>query len=882
MKALLLAVAALCLPLSALAQDAAPATEPSASEPPAPTDTASAGQPAEAAAPAEAEPAPPPATETVAEPAAAAAEAPAAPEAPEQAAPQSAGEVGTIAVQGTEPAAAPALPLEQAPNRIDEVVVTAQKTKQSARKVPLSITALDGAQMKQVGAASLADVSLYVPNVRVDAHDPGSPQVFIRGFGTNAFNPSFESSVAFVQDDLYFGRPGYFTESMFDIERIEVLRGPQGTLFGKNTVAGVFNVISKGPEGDPSVDGSVYYGNHNERRVEGGAGGMLTDWLGARIAGFFLDKDGQLYNDFLNRYEDKLRQEAGRLKLKLAPGNGFESELTAAHSRTNAPFWPFELMNLDSDTTTYLRGFDPKVEGNPYDFTTSFDTQGWIDKGSDTVSVRTHWDHGSDFGAIHDFDPVLVLGWSRFHIDQLNELDVSPADIARLDSHERHRQLSAELRFTGRTDSLLGLGTGVQFVGGAFWFKSRYDLFARVLAGQDLPSYLLTKDACQLLAASNGLDPSVCGPLGILALPGLSALGSLTSAVTNNDYYQFNYGQDIDSTALFGQFTWNITDKIAVTPGLRLSRENKGVDANGQSHCQTKDSGLGGPCVMEQVISSSDYHEPSLDKSEFDASPKLALQYFADHGVNYYTSYAKGYKSGGFNAISLKGGNLQYEPEKAQTWELGAKARFFDNTLSWNLTLYQTHFDNLQVLAFNGLFFDVSNAGTARSRGLETDFLWLTPYAPLRIAGSGGLLNAIYLKYDGAPAPIEDGIGQKQSLAGQRIAFAPRSSATLTPTLTYPFFGDLMLTFSGDVIWQGNQFVDTNLDPKKYVGGYTKFAARMVLAHPDGRWSISLGGNNLSDKRVLNQVVDATFFPGSYFAQQAAGRTVFGMVTFKL
>ena len=121
-------------------------------------------------------------------------------------------------------------PDDEAPRQLEDMVVTAQKTEQTLQEVPVSVTAIDGGFIQSTGSADLADVSLYVPNVRVDADDLGSPQVFIRGFGTNAFNPSFESSVGFVQDEIVFGRPGYFTEAMFDVDSVEVLRGPQGTL----------------------------------------------------------------------------------------------------------------------------------------------------------------------------------------------------------------------------------------------------------------------------------------------------------------------------------------------------------------------------------------------------------------------------------------------------------------------------------------------------------------------------------------------------------------------------------------------------------------------------------------------------------------------------
>ncbi|ROH91078.1 TonB-dependent receptor [Stagnimonas aquatica] len=803
-------------------------------------------------------------------------------EAPTPVPPEGSADLGSLPVQALSESAPPPAPAEESkagPRQLGEVVVTAQKTKQSLRRVPASVTALSGDFIKETGAADLADVSLYVPNSRVDADDIGSPQVFIRGFGTNAFNPSFESSVGFVQDDLYFGRPGYFTESMFDIDRVEILRGPQGTLFGKNTIAGVFNVISKGPTSEPSADARYFYGGQGEQRLEGGMGAMFGEHFGGRVGFLYREQDGQTYNQFLDRYEDSLQQQAVRGKLKLASGI-WSSELMLLTSETTAPFWPFQLMKLDADTRTYLQHFDANIEDDPYNFRTSFDTPGWIEKGSDTVALKNEWAMGPVAG-LKDFNTVLVLGGSRFRIDQLNELDVSPADIARLDNHEDHQQLTAELRFTGKADSLFGLGTGLEFVGGLFRYDSDYTLLARIMAGQDLASYLLTDDAAQL-ASGGALSSS---PLGFLGSFDLSNLGLLTGPlISNGDYYQFDYTQKVAANALFGQFTWNWTKHFAITPGVRLGMEEKKISTKGQSHCQIKDALPPGipapPCVMELLLGSSDYDQPDKKRKEYDISPKLSMQYFADHGVNYYVSYARGDKSGGINAISLTGEKLEYNAETAQTYELGAKGRFFNKTLNTSLTLYQTDFDNLQVLAFNGVLFDVSNAGTARSRGLEADFQWLTPYRPLRIVGSLGLLDAKYLDYPGAPAPISQGIGAKQNLGGQRIAFAPKATGTLTPSLTYEF-GEVAFTLAGDIIYQGDQYTDVDLDPATHVDPYYQYAARFIVADVRERWSLSVGGTNLGDKRVLNQVTDATFFPGTYFAQQAPGRQLFAVVGVK-
>jgi iron complex outermembrane receptor protein len=810
------------------------------------------------------------------------------PERPEGAA-EAAPEAPSAADLATVPVPQPVEPVPAVTDgestQLDELIVTAQKVKQPLRKVPLSVTALNGDFIQQTGAADLADVSLYVPNCRVDADDPGSPQVFIRGFGTNAFNPSFEASVALVQDELFLGRPGYFTEAMFDIDRVEVLRGPQGTLFGKNSVAGVFNVTSRSVDSDFALDARLFGGEDGEQRYEGGIGGMLTDWLGGRVAAMHRQQDGELFNQFQNRMEDSLEQTAGRVKAVLYPGGGLKAELTAVEAELDAPFWPFQLMRLDDDTRAYLEGFDAAIEDDPRNFVTSFNTPGYMQKGSETVGLKTEWDL-DEFGPLHAFVPVLVLGTSTYYVDQLNEIDVSPADIADFDNHEDHSQDSAELRFSGSFDSLLGLGTGLDFVVGAFAYESDYTLLVHVNAGDDIGSYLQTNDFAQLAGAGGGLgQPTVPVPLS-----------------TDGDYYQFDFAQDVESTAFFGQLTWHLTEQWALTPGIRYNKEDKRADSAGIGHCPGKDAGNPlQPCFMQQLLEAMDYSFRDLRKSETDVSPKVALQWFAPHGINYYVSYARGYKSGGFNSISfgqvcedddndantppacrtIRPEELEYEPENARTLEGGFKARSEGGRFSLNATYYTTEFDNLQVLAFNGFLFDVTNAGKAESQGWEADFQWLTPFEPLKIVGSVGMLEAYYTEYPGAPAPVHQdgsGLGTSQDLAGKTIAFAPEQTATLTPTLTL-LFGDYVAALAADVLYQGGQFTDTDLDPNTYQPASTKYAARLSFAHASGRWNVALGGTNLTDERTLNQVTDAPFFPGTYFAQQAPGRALFGTLT---
>lgn len=171
------------------------------------------------------------------------------------------------------------------PTRVlEEIVVTAQKRSQSLLEVPVSVSVISGDFVSDAGLRELADVAAYLPNVRFEP-DPGGSLVLIRGIGTSTDNEGFEPSVGLLVDEVYFGRANYFTDAMYDIERVELLRGPQGTLFGKNTIAGVFNVTRKAPSADWSANLSSIGGQRGERRFEGGFGGPISDTLQFRVAG---------------------------------------------------------------------------------------------------------------------------------------------------------------------------------------------------------------------------------------------------------------------------------------------------------------------------------------------------------------------------------------------------------------------------------------------------------------------------------------------------------------------------------------------------------------------------------------------------------------------
>jgi iron complex outermembrane recepter protein len=767
--------------------------------------------------------------------------------------------------------AAPAPAAAPAPERrsVDqEIIITAQKTEQALQDVPISVSAISGELFRDAALGDLNAVSAYVPSVRTDTDDLGSPQVFIRGFGTNTFNPSFEPSVGFVQDELFLARGAYFTEPIYDVKRIEILRGPQGTLFGKNTVAGVYNVITESPGEDVTGDASGTFGSYGERRFEGGVGGMFGDWWGARFSFLDWSRDGRLDNTTIHRTEDELEQRAGRVKLRLLPTDSIDIEIQGSLSDTEIPFWPFQLRNLDADTRDFLDNYDPEVEDDAFDFQTSMNADGFLEKNVDTVGGRVTWNLDGLAG-IPELQTVAVVGRSDLEIRQLSDLDVSPVDIAQLKSAEDYDQMSLELRAVGARDGFFEWDDAFSFVGGIFVLQSDYHIRASVNAGTDLSSYLLTADALEL--ATEGAAPGL--PLGGL----LGGVLPPLDAVIGEDYYRFDFTQDTLTIAPFGQVTWDV-GPWSFTPGVRVNWEKKEADSLGQAVCDLK--GLLGACVMATLVGGEDYDERGLERDEIDVSPKFTVQYRWGDDLSLYAGWARGFKSGGVNSISFTGDGLEFKPEKAQLFEVGAKGTFLGDTLQLNLALHRTELDDLQVLAFNGVFFDVTNAASATSQGVELDGVYLTPYEPLTLVGSFGFLDATYDDFEGAPAPVGNGINTVQDLSGDDIAFAPDITAAFMPTLEYDVYEDWPLALSFDVLYQGEHYTDTDLDPATRVPANTIFSTRARLATPDQTWSFTIGVKNLTDKKVLNQVSDALFFPGTYYAQQAQARVVYGSVRF--
>jgi iron complex outermembrane receptor protein len=271
-------------------------------------------------------------------------------------------------------------------------------------------------------------------------------------------------------------------------------------------------------------------------------------------------------------------------------------------------------------------------------------------------------------------------------------------------------------------------------------------------------------------------------------------------------------------------------------------------------------------------------------RSESDFSPKVTLQYFPWSDLALYATRAQGYKSGGFNNLSLDPSGIEVEPEKTTSWEVGAKGSLFDKSLSYALTLFNMDVDNLQLQNYvSTTIVLVRNAASARSRGIEAEVQWLSPWEPFSIRGSGALTDAVFKRYPNAPAPRSSS-SPNQDLSGKRLPYAPQRQLNATPELRFPFAvpalpfafpSRLTFTTALDILYRGDLFLDGDLDPNTRQGDYVLLTGRIGLANADENMSLNVAVENLTNADVMTFTTDSSFFPGGYMGSQEFQRNFY-------
>ena len=786
---------------------------------------------------------------------------------------------------------------------LEEVIVTSQKTRQSLRQVPASVSALSGEAMRDSKILTAGDVNGYVPNAQLRV-SPFAGELRIRGYGTSLSNVGFEPSVGLIIDDVYYGRSAFLSSLMYDIDRFEVIRGPQGALFGKNTVAGVVNITTI--DADNIFAGDFTAFARDDLGIVDARGGVsvpLADSVYSRLSGAIQAFDGLFHNTALDRPEADLDSKAGRAKLRITDlfGEGqLRLAVSAGSQKANGNL--FQLSKASDATLALFRRYDARVETNPYNTTLSSNVPARVDVYTETLSGSFDY----PFGAVWGLDSLNLTSVSAYANNEVRDrtidFDFSPLPVARLDlvKPTPYDQYSQELRLSGVSPSLFGLFGRTEFIGGAYYLRSNLLSNDRVQI-EDLgaaAAFVIAARGGNALVGADGLPLN-----GLLAEQLGSLLGLITASPlddglfngqTNRERAELLLDQDQEAIAGYGQITTYLTERFAGILGWRLGHETKKAHLSSQAPA--------GAIFIPAILGQSNF-DTREHRAENESSPKVGIKYDFGKNVATYLVWAKGYKGGGYNALPFNDEHLDYGPETADTIEAGIKTRLLDNTLDANLAVYRTNFDNLQVSVFDGTTFNIQNAASARSQGFEADFRWLSPFPGTSVRGTLGYSDAFYRSYKNGPAPAGAEEGDPhivacaenpddppvsgfppstqslcQDLSGRTLVSAPKWSASLIPQLSLPGFGPSWgFQFQVEGLYTSKRYLDVDLDPNTLQKATMQINARISVGARDGAWSVSVLGSNLTAEGVLAQVSDEPVAPGNFGAiRQDRGREFYG------
>ncbi|WP_372747519.1 TonB-dependent receptor [Litorivivens sp.] len=757
---------------------------------------------------------------------------------------------------------------------IEEVFVTAQRKAEQIQDVPISMSALDGEFLRDQGISDLQDVALYVPNVRVDfAGNYIQPRV--RGIATNTVvNRGLALPVGIVIDEVPYSRADYFAAGLFDLQRVEVLRGPQGQLFGANTTVGLMNITTRDPSEETMLDLSAEGGEYERRRYEAALGGpLIADRMNARIAwlkeeyGNYMKNTTALTNPEADEGFGERSRESWRLKLAFPDVWGGDIMLSYQHDDSHFGGSPREIVFGHERWEEQLRAADPNVDVTPDNLIGSVDSPNYRDAETDTLALK-----GSFY--LGEWTINLIAGYSELESITFADSDNSPLPANTVEIDEASKQDTAEIRlgspnldgFLG-LDSLFGLPLGnSDFTAGVFYQRR-----------DQKPTNAITRLNAPLTVTLTGLSSLP----GFFPIPGVLPPDKWES-------FTANFEQEAREQAVFGQFNWYFLDRWTLFAGLRVSEIRK--DA---VWVQTIESEDGACCIIENLVSSFNGAESNTEQYR---APKVGLKFDWTDDVNFYATWAEGFQPGGFNNFSNSDSveARTVEPAYVDAWEAGSKMRLLDGAAELNIGVFLMNMKDFQLFTTaneDGGFIpiaQVTNVGELEVKGLELDFTWL-PNHWLSLRGSLGYNDSEYIDFPIATCFTDnansDGDDEARcDLTGQQLTQAPEWEASFTPSIHLPMarltnvalFRNLDLRAGLGVQFTDERFLHESNDPRHIQPAYTLVSASLGIHHATANWSIGVRVENATDERYANTGIEAIPAAGLGVRAPNPPRTVIG------
>ncbi|MBE7217261.1 MAG: TonB-dependent receptor [Caulobacteraceae bacterium] len=791
------------------------------------------------------------------------------------------------------PAAREPRPVGEPDSGAPVIVVTAQKRSQNLQDVPIVVTTVNKQLLQDTGIKDIKDLTVLTPGLLVTSTtSEGSTTARIRGIGTVGDNPGLESSVGVVIDGVYRPRNGVGFGDLGDVEQIEVLKGPQGTLFGKSTSAGVINIVTASPSFNFGANAEFTAGNYGQY---GGSAEVTGPLIADKLAGSLYIADRQRDGFFdvdtgqgprTKDYDTDRNFYTIRGQLLAKPIDNLTMRLIADYShRQEVCCIAVETREGESNAIiNALAGGVGEGDGsNPYArnaYSNRPDGSNVTDGG---VSLQADY-------KLPSIDATLtsITAWRQWKQVAGFDADFSTADLLYLPSDDTNsnefRQLSQEVRFAGAYGKL-------DYLVGVFYAHEDLRSNQSILFGNQFGSYLS-------LLFSGGASPLFLrgSPFSLFTPGGANYVGG--------DGSQDRYRQANDSYSVFTNNTYHITNKLEANIGLRYTLDDKtlnNVDTNiggGAACLALAKVGLfynslpAGSAAKAQLAPIAQIIEPAgclpfespgfngfsnhQHESESVVTGTGKLTYRFDPRLLVYGSYARGFKAGGFNLdrtqceIGVDAGcnpgtlatitplkSTEFGGEYVQSFELGEKATLLNRKLLLNAALFYQDFTNFQLNTFNGLVFVVDSVPEITSKGLDTDFYWF----PIHNLSFQGGLTVADTRYDLTSAELASLVARTgfQGSRGSRLSLAPLYSASLAGTYTYDLNADYKLRFNAGFKFNSNYNTGSDLDPDKEQKDYWLMDARIVLAPRTDRWSVEVWAENLFDRDYKQIAFDSGY-----------------------
>ena len=748
----------------------------------------------------------------------------------------------------------------QGDDAYEEIIVTARKREEPILLVPVAVNAFSGAQLNQSNVRNVNDLQVIAPSLFVDTTtgEMSDAVIRIRGVGTAGNNPGLEGAVGVFIDGVYRNRSGLALGDFFDVSRVEVLRGPQTTLFGKNTSAGAISIITNKPTDTFSGYAEGTIGNLNAGKFNGWVnvpvvkGVLSTRFSGgiARRSGFITELNtGTTINN-----EDRwyLRGQAlytptPEIELRIIGDYTHGNERPGTAIRLiNGPTAPAIAFLAAQGGRAFVANPDRNdrvisLDGPPFDL----DSDDW------GISGELNWQLTDNIKLTN------IAGWRDFRSHSNADIDYTAAAILNREQSFKNQVLTEEFRLSGTSTALPAIKS-VDWMAGFYYTNEKIEFGDNLTMQSQAGLYY-----CLLV-------PALC-PFAGLWVPGSGDFGT--------------FGTTTKSYAGFGALTFNVTDKLSISGGARYNSDKK----TGFGNTFNTNNAIAQALVPGFLGPVRDY-QASLSNKAWTGS--ASVQYAWTPGLMTYASYAHGYKAGGINLDRTAAGIIPvdpvaldptFRPETVDSYEAGFKSKWFDNRLTLNVTAFTAKYRDFQLLSFDGFTFAITNASGARTRGVEVEAV-VSPVKGLTL--NGGVTYA--------DTRFNDGVTQKQrdivtgmlaapiELGGKHLPSAPLWNLVGGATYEFPIVADVIDGFlHGDIYYGSSRGAGANMTPEERQDGYALINGRAGLRFDGGKYEAAIWCRNCTDRTIYTIVFNSVAQPGSNDTFIGAGREFGGTFSVK-